>query len=204
MVKICSKCHVELPLSEFYENRRGGECKTCHRASAAAWQRANPEKHAAANAAWRRANPEKQAIYDATWAKAHPEKAKAYHAAYRAAHPNHLYCAWSSMKGRCINPANPAYKNYGGRGIAVCDRWLEEDGFSNFVADVGERPSPKHSLDRTDVDGNYEPSNCRWATTIEQRANQRPKVFVATALAAVVELFGPESGARFAAYLAAA
>lgn len=84
-----------------------------------------------------------------------------------------IYNAWLSMKARCYNPKNKAYANYGGRGIKVCDRWLGESGFLNFYADVGDRPSDGHSLDRIDNEGDYGPDNCRWATKIEQSLNKR-------------------------------
>jgi len=82
--------------------------------------------------------------------------------------PEHL--AWSQMRGRCRNVNNPRYKDYGGRGITICERW---EAFENFFADMGPRPSPKHSIDRINNDGNYEPLNCRWATTLQQAHNQR-------------------------------
>lgn len=82
------------------------------------------------------------------------------------------YRAWHQMKTRCYNHKIKQYKNYGGRGIRVCDRWLGDDGFSNFLKDMGNRPSPKHSLDRfPNNDGNYEPNNCRWATKKQQARN---------------------------------
>jgi hypothetical protein len=83
------------------------------------------------------------------------------------------YHAWADMRQRCINPKVKAYKNYGARGISVCERWKKADGFENFIADMGRRPSPTHSLDRINNDGNYEPDNCRWATRSEQRRNRR-------------------------------
>lgn len=84
------------------------------------------------------------------------------------------YRTWRSMKERCYNPNNKKYKDYGGRGIKVCDRWL--NNFENFHADMGPRPSKEYSLDRIDNNGDYMPTNCKWATIIEQRRNQRPKV----------------------------
>jgi len=68
------------------------------------------------------------------------------------------------MRDRCNNPNNPAYKNYGSRGIQVCERW---DNFPKFIVDVGERPSPRHVLDRIDNNGNYEPGNVKWSTPID-------------------------------------
>lgn len=81
--------------------------------------------------------------------------------------------SWRKMKERCLNPKTQFYANYGGRGITICERWL--NSFENFIADVGPRPSAKHSLDRIDVNGNYEPGNVRWADGIEQAANTRRK-----------------------------
>ncbi|HFJ9368552.1 hypothetical protein [Bacillus pacificus] len=80
------------------------------------------------------------------------------------------YNSWHHMKQRCLNPNNDRYKDYGGRGITVCERWLN---FENFLEDMGEKPSPEHSLDRIDVNGNYEPSNCKWSDKYEQVDNQR-------------------------------
>lgn len=81
------------------------------------------------------------------------------------------FSVWKGMIQRCRYPGTNGYERYGGRGIKVCDRWLGEDGFANFFADMGGKPSPNHSLDRIDSDGNYEPSNCRWSTRSQQQRN---------------------------------
>ena len=83
------------------------------------------------------------------------------------------YRAWRDMLSRCENPNTRYYELYGGRGISVCDRW--RGSFEMFYADMGPRPSPRHSIDRIDNDGDYEPGNCRWATWTEQNANKRPR-----------------------------
>ncbi len=84
-------------------------------------------------------------------------------------HP--LYKTWDNMKTRCYNSNYIRYKDWGGRGIKVCDRWL--NSFENFLSDMGERPTLKHSIDRIDNNRNYEPSNCRWATPHQQSQNRR-------------------------------
>jgi hypothetical protein len=79
------------------------------------------------------------------------------------------------MKARCSNPNNPAYQNYGGRGIVVAPQWLV---FENFARDVGEPPSPKDTLDRINNDGNYEPSNVRWTSRAIQSRNKRNTILL--------------------------
>lgn len=80
------------------------------------------------------------------------------------------YKAWDNARNRCYSPNNRKYPLYGGRGISMCDRWRLS--FENFIADMGRKPTPQHSLDRINRAGNYEPENCRWATIIEQNNNR--------------------------------
>lgn len=87
------------------------------------------------------------------------------------------YRAWEALRHRCLVPTDRQFHNYGGRGITVCDRW--RDSFEAFLEDMGPRPSPKHSIDRwPDKNGNYEPGNCRWATSKQQLNNTRQNVLL--------------------------
>ena len=84
--------------------------------------------------------------------------------------------AWRKMKERCENPETDSYPYYGGRGITVCERW--RNSFESFLADVGWSPSPRHSIDRIDSNGNYAPGNVRWATRQEQSRNRRDRALI--------------------------
>jgi hypothetical protein len=87
------------------------------------------------------------------------------------------YDCWANMIRRCEKVDGQDWHLYGGRGITVCDRW--RSSFPNFLADMGRKPSRRHSIDRIDVNGNYQPGNCRWATPKEQRQNQRTRAQLA-------------------------
>lgn len=84
------------------------------------------------------------------------------------------YRIWAGMIHRCGNSNHPYFEHYGGRGITVCDKWL--NSFESFISDMGKRTSKNHSLDRINNDGNYEPNNCRWATNLEQGRNTSKNV----------------------------
>jgi hypothetical protein len=84
------------------------------------------------------------------------------------------YKSWSGMKDRCLNPNDPSWNYYGGRGITIYKDWLGCDGFKHFLDDMGERPEGM-TLDRRNTNGNYEPLNCRWADSKTQQQNRRNK-----------------------------
>lgn len=86
------------------------------------------------------------------------------------------YSTWRMMIQRCSNPKAEGWENYGGRGITVCERW--RNSYVEFLADMGRKPTPEHSIDRQDNSGNYEKSNCHWATKLEQDKNRRTTVQV--------------------------
>lgn len=94
---------------------------------------------------------------------------------FRRERPCLVYRAWLSMKGRCLNPNHPAHKHYAGRGITICERWL--GSFWAFAEDMGERPE-NTSLGRIDVNGNYEPENCRWETLAQQARSRTDNVWI--------------------------
>ncbi|MEO8602653.1 MAG: hypothetical protein ABI629_08760, partial [bacterium] len=110
-----------------------------------------------------------------------------------------VYQIWGAMVARCTNPKSASFANYGGRGVTVCPRWLT---FANFIADMGEPPSPRHSIDRVDNDGPYDLANCRWATRRQQARNTRRTIYVEVAgermsLAEAVERLGLKYGRAY-------
>lgn len=109
----------------------------------------------------------------------HAGKSKSCGCMTRVTHGMHKspeYGIWRSMKNRCHIKKHKGYRNYGARGIKVCERWL--NSFENFYADMGPRPSPEHSIDRKNNNGNYEPGNCRWATNDVQHRNRSDTHFI--------------------------
>ena len=96
-------------------------------------------------------------------------KKKSYKTPGGTSHPE--YRLWANMKERCINHNHKDYKNYGARGITVCNRWI--NSFDDFIKDMGARPTPQHTIERQNVEGNYEPSNCIWLLKSLQRRTQR-------------------------------
>jgi hypothetical protein len=112
------------------------------------------------------------------------------------------YNSWLAMRQRCYYKSHKDYPRYGGRGIRVCDQWKCREGFPAFLAHVGKRPSPKHTIDRIDRDGHYEPGNVRWATDHVQSSNRSNSIFVTlddgitvVPLKEAARLFGADYGA---------
>lgn len=97
------------------------------------------------------------------------------HGDSKASGPTSEWTAWYSMRKRCENPRNAAYVDYGGRGIAVCERWSD---YPKFLEDVGRKPSPEHTLERIRVNEGYKPDNVRWATRVEQARNRRNTYYI--------------------------
>jgi hypothetical protein len=160
-----------------------------------AYRRANPEKvrkwKRAAYAVNREALKAKQRAYNA----ANRERSRAVSRAYYIAHP--LYGIWSAMLARCFNPKCPAFKNYGGRGITVCERW--HNSYPTFEADMLPTRQPGFTIERIDNDGPYSPENCCWTTRTKQNRNRRDNVRIDTpdgpmGLAEAAERFGFKYG----------
>jgi hypothetical protein len=173
--KRCPACGETKAAGEFNRNQatRDGlnsQCKVCSREADRRRYAADPEKYREASRRRAATNPERRRDSDRRWRAANPARVRARNQRTHAACPPE-YRSWEGMRRRCSNPKADNYAYYGARGIYVCERWRT---FQNFLTDMGPRP-PGKTLDRIDVNGNYEPGNCRWATASEQRANQRPR-----------------------------
>ncbi|KKL93677.1 hypothetical protein LCGC14_1872280 [marine sediment metagenome] len=143
MTKQCTQCKQLLDESSF--NKGTARCKACRKA----YNQEHREEINAYHKVYNQTNEEKIRAYY----QAHREEKKAYQKTYRQ--KNYHRKIWYSMIERCNNPKCKSFKNYGGRGITVCQRWL--DSFEDFKEDMGERPTPQHTIDRIDNEGNYEP-----------------------------------------------
>lgn len=127
--------------------------------------------------------------------KEHAAEGRVTHGHARGGRRTRELSTYKSMVNRCTDPRCAAFPDYGARGISVCDRWL--NSFEAFIADMGLKPSPSHSIERRNVDGNYAPDNCHWAEAIEQ-ANNKRNTFWVTFRGRRMSLaeFGRETGIR--------
>lgn len=142
-----------------------GLCKKCYHK---ARYEVKKEHILTQNKAYNKANKKKIKTYKKEYYLSNKETVDDYKKNYRKLKP--LYTTWENMKQRCYNPNSVNYKYYGGRGVKVCDRWF--NSYESFALDMGERPDGC-SIDRIDVNGNYEPDNCKWSTLKEQNNNRR-------------------------------
>lgn len=130
---------------------------------------------------------------------------------YRYGDPNHReivrhnirvkgtseHTIWAAIKNRCNNPNEPAYKDYGARGIVICDRWLGIDGFDNFLQDMGKRPLGM-TIERINNDRGYQPDNCKWATMKEQCNNRRSsKYYTITGVTKTLAQWADDSPVKY-------
>jgi hypothetical protein len=179
--KQCTKCSKKFPATaKFFCRRRerksgfSSQCKVCEAGRKAAWYATNPDKARSQHAAYYAANRKKVLRRTTAWQAANREKCCAATAKWRAANPN--YDPWLSMIHRCTNRKHESWEFYGAIGVRVCSRWSDpEHGYDNFMADMGPKPTPQHSLGRFGDVGDYELGNCAWQTWPEQRAEARKK-----------------------------
>lgn len=153
------------------------------RAANRAWHAAHREQVRQRHAEWMALNSEMKRLSDKVYREGHVDKIREYQRGYEAGHRDRIrakhqdfydsrpeYRSWTGAKDRTTNPGCHNWQRYGGRGISICQRWLES--FEAFLEDMGPKPEGMYSLDRIDPDGNYEPGNCRWATPLGQRHNR--------------------------------
>lgn len=153
----CTSCGVEKDESSFYSKtptRKFRACKACCITKTKVYRSKDPKRYM-----------EYDRASDRKCRKSRPPRVN------RKKNPERH--AWFDLIDRCNNPFNKSYKNYGGRGIRVSKEWMD---YSNFIRDMGTRPSAKHSIDRIDVNLGYCKDNCRWATQLQQQRNRRNNV----------------------------
>lgn len=171
-MKTC-QTHPDSPL-----NSRNG-CMACARER----QRVHYQKHRESilktNKVWREKNHDRILENQRRYVGINPTRMAQWKREWDEDHP--VYGSYSSMRKRCLNKDHQFYKDYGGRGITICERWLGRWGYRNFESDMGPKPTPKHSVERRNNDLGYNPDNCYWATSKQQAKNRRSTLQVTLA-----------------------
>lgn len=157
-----------------YDNEKHRTCPTCKVEYRKSYYAQNKDHERAITAAWIEKN--REAYLQSKKDRKNKEDEQRWYQARLSKRP--LDVIWRNVIARCTNPKNDHYHRYGGRGVTVCERWIGENGYDNFAADMGPRPSPKHSVERISNSGNYDPGNCKWATPKEQQRNRRVNALV--------------------------
>lgn len=174
--KKCTKCKQFKSKGQFNKNVLSKDglntwCKSCKKAYDRKHYQDNIQQIKVRCSKYYEQNTLQINAHSKAYYYANTSQMNAFNKAYNKKHYHRI--AWLNMKSRCYNKKNRSYKDYGGRGIKVCDRWL--NSFETFKEDVGKRPTPKHSIDRMDNNGDYGPNNVKWSTMKEQANNRRKK-----------------------------
>ena len=168
--KTCTKCKEELPITEFYKHKTGkfkvnSVCKKCRVGESKEYYQNHKKESSEYNKKYEQEHRQDCNRRKNKWY--HKNKHKLTY--FKNTERGIMYTCYYSIIIRCYNPNHQAYRNYGARGIKVCDKWLGKEGFENFIKDMGYKPSRKYQIHRLDNDYNYCKENCEWIIEKEHK-----------------------------------